>query len=292
MPVLLALLALAALALAWATLVERHWYAIRRESVKVLPVGSKPIRVLHISDLHLAHWQKRKIRFVKSLQKLQPDLVVNTGDNLGAKKSETAVLDALSTLAKVPGVFVHGSNDYHEPQIRNPLAYLTQPSRVQHGGKLETAVLTLGFESWGWLNLNNAGGSLTVQGTKLALAGVDDAHDNLDDLASAKAALAGATGFRIGVSHAPYLRVINAFSSLDCGVMFAGHTHGGQVCLPWFGALVTNCDLPRKFAKGVSRWGDNSMILNVVAGIGHSIYAPVRFFCRPEVRLLTLLPKN
>jgi hypothetical protein len=291
MPVLLAVLALAALALAWATLVERHWYAVRRESVRVLPNGSKPILVLHIGDLHLAHWQKRKIRFIENLSKYEPDLVVNTGDNLGAKNSESAALKALESLGNVPGVFVNGSNDYFEPRVRNPFTYLKSPSEAQHGKPLNTQKLVSGFEKWGWLNLNNAGGKLTVNGNKLAFAGVDDAHDKLDDLASAKAALGAAAGFRVGVSHAPYLRVIETFASLDCGVMFAGHTHGGQVCLPWFGALVTNCDLPRKYAKGVSRWGKNSMVLNVMAGIGHSIYAPVRFFCRPEVRLLTLLAK-
>lgn len=291
MPVLLALLAIAALVLAWATLVERHWYAVRRESVRVLPSGSKPILVMHIGDLHLAHWQKRKIRFIKGLNKLQPDLVVNTGDNLGAKNSEAAALEALNGLGSVPGVFVNGSNDYFAPRVRNPFTYLRSPSDAQHGSPLNTKKLIDGFEKWGWLNLNNAGGKMIVNGNKLAFAGVDDAHDNLDNLEGVSGALGETSGFRIGVSHAPYLRVIETFQSLDCGVMFAGHTHGGQVCLPWFGALVTNCDLPRKFANGISRWGKNSMVLNVVAGIGHSIYAPVRFFCRPEIRLLTLLEK-
>ena len=292
MPVLLALGCLAILVLAWATLVERHWYAIRRESIEVLDVGAKPIRVLHIGDLHLAHWQKRKIRFIKSLINLSPDLIVNTGDNLGARNSEAAALDALAGLAKVPGVFVNGSNDYHEPRLRNPLSYLTGPSQVQHEAALNTAQLLAGFEGWGWRNLNNAGADLLVNDTKISFTGVDDAHDQLDDLNAAAKALKTATGFRIGVSHAPYLRVVNAFSDLNCGVMFAGHTHGGQVCLPWFGALVTNCDLPRKYAKGISYWGDKKMVLNVVAGLGHSIFAPYRLFCRPEVRLLTLLPKS
>ena len=82
-----------------------------------------------------------------------------------------------------------------------------------------------------------------------------------------------------------------AYSGAD--IMFAGHTHGGQVCIPGFGAMTTNCDLPVKHAKGLSSWkfGGRHSVLNVVAGLGHSIYAPVRFACRPEVRLLTLLPR-
>lgn len=290
MPVLLALVGLGLVALAWANLVERHLYAVRRESVRVLPANSKPIVVLHIGDLHLARWQRRKIRFIKRLAKLQPDLVVNTGDNLGAKNSERAALAALHPLSEVAGVFVSGSNDYHAPEFRNPLTYLFRPSRAHHGKPLNTKLLMDGFESWGWQNLNNRAAELSVAGTHLSFVGVDDAHDKLDNLAMASSLLGGASGVRIGVSHAPYRRVIDAFEELDCAVMFAGHTHGGQVCLPGVGALTTNCDLPRRYAKGLSVWGENRMVLNVVAGLGHSIYAPVRFFCRPEVRLLTLLP--
>jgi len=74
----------------------------------------------------------------------------------------------------------------------------------------------------------------------------------------------------------------------------AGHTHGGQVCVPGYGALVTNCDLPTKQAKGLSRQAANGreFWLNVVAGLGTSIYAPVRFFCRPEVRVLNLVARD
>jgi predicted MPP superfamily phosphohydrolase len=71
-------------------------------------------------------------------------------------------------------------------------------------------------------------------------------------------------------------------------LVMAGHTHGGQLCLPFYGALVTNCGLDRSRAKGPSRWGAN-MQLYVSAGIGTSPFAPVRFCCRPEATLLTLI---
>jgi len=121
---------------------------------------------------------------------------------------------------------------------------------------------------------------------------VDDAHDGLDDLNSlpSQANRVADCQAIIGVSHAPYLRVLEAMSQAGAAMVFAGHTHGGQVCLPAIGALTTNCDLPNKNAKGLSGWnfGGRDMLLNVVAGLGHSIYAPVRFFCRPEVRVITL----
>ena len=71
-------------------------------------------------------------------------------------------------------------------------------------------------------------------------------------------------------------------------IQLAGHTHGGQLCLPFYGAIITNCDLDRSRAKGASQWGTHTQ-LHVSAGIGTSPFYPVRFYCRPEVTLLTLV---
>lgn len=289
------ILGLAAGAAIWGIVIERYLFVVRRESLRVLPHGSQPLTVLHIGDLHIAPWQKRKLAWIHRLGELAPDLVVNTGDNLGHRASIGPTLTALQPLLERTGVFVNGSNDYHAPELRNPLAYLGGPSEAGHGEKLETARLTAGFTSSGWLDLNNRRGRAVLKGLKINFVGVDDAHDGLDDLNSIPSAaeLSADADLVIGVSHAPYLRVIEAMGQANVDLLFAGHTHGGQVCIPGFGALVTNCDLPRKNAKGVSNWNiaGRTLILNVVAGLGNSIFAPVRFACRPEVRLLTLLPK-
>lgn len=285
-------LVLGALCAIWGIGIERHLFVIRRESVKVLPANSKPIRVLHIGDIHLAPWQKRKAKFVHELGKLNPDLVINTGDNLGHINSIGAALTALAPLLQKPGVFVNGSNDYYAPVLRNPLSYLRKPSDRGEGPILDNPRLIAGFRSAGWLNLNNREGVIELNGTKLGFLGVDDAHDELDNLASidGQSKRIGTCDLVIGVTHAPYLRVLESMGKAGASMIFAGHTHGGQVCLPVVGALTTNCDLPNKYAKGISAWrfGERNVILNVVAGLGHSIYAPVRFFCRPEVRLITL----
>ena len=96
------------------------------------------------------------------------------------------------------------------------------------------------------------------------------------------------------MAHAPYQRILNEFVAQGAQVMFAGHTHGGQVCVPGFGALVTNCDIPRDQVKGLSTWrhGAHTAALNVSAGLGTSIYAPVRFACPPEASLVTLSPRD
>lgn len=292
---LIVLTAVGVLALAaalWGILIERNWYAIRRENLRVLPKGAKPITVLHISDVHMAPWQKRKQRWIKRLGNEAIDLVVNTGDNLGHSDGIAPVLESYSGLLSRPGVFVHGSNDYYAPALRNPLAYLRAPSQRGETAALDTPTLTRGFETGGWRNLNNAGASFAVNGTRLGFIGVDDPHDGLDDLDSLpkSAAALGEVDLVIGVAHAPYLKVIDAMADAGAQLMFAGHTHGGQVGIPGFGAIITNCDLPRQCAKGLSAWAGGRIALNVCAGLGHSIYAPVRFAVRPEVRILTLLP--
>ncbi len=95
---------------------------------------------------------------------------------------------------------------------------------------------------------------------------------------------------RIGVVHAPYQHVLGQLLDRGSGLILAGHTHGGQVRVPGVGALTANCDLPVSQARGLSVWYDaeHAAFLNVSAGLGASIYAPIRLACRPEASLLTL----
>ena len=101
---------------------------------------------------------------------------------------------------------------------------------------------------------------------------------------------------RLGVAHAPYLRVLDQYAADGYDAILAGHTHGGQLCLPFNRALVTNCDLDRPARRGCSRHpaasapGDpGSSWLHVSAGAGTSPYVPLRFCCRPEATLVTLV---
>ncbi|WP_035811941.1 metallophosphoesterase [Jiangella gansuensis] len=290
----------AAAGLAYAAGYEVRSYRLRRFDVPVLAPGSRPLRVLHVSDLHLIPGQRSKAAWVRRLAALEPDLVVNTGDNLAHPDAVPAVLDALGPLLALPGVFVFGSNDYYRPQPKNPARYLRslddildENARDQAGAvDLPWKELRDELRSGGWLDLNNAHGSLTVDGRRIAFAGVDDPHlgrDRLEDIAGPADSSADLT---VGVSHAPYLRVLDHFRAYGYRLLLAGHTHGGQLCVPGFGALVTNCDLDRKRVKGVSRHpavgGADAAWLHVSAGLGTSPYAPVRFACPPEATLLTL----
>lgn len=255
-----------------------------------MPKGTNAIRVLQIGDIHLAPWQKNKMKFLRSLGEKQIDLVVNTGDNLGHKNAIKPLLDALGPLLTKPGVFVHGSNDYFAPVAKNPFGYLFHSSAKPNSEGLNTEEITKAFEGAGWVNLNNRFADVQVNGNRIRFIGIDDYHIGYSkfDL------LVRSDHFSIALTHAPYMEAIEKLTGLGAQLIFAGHTHGGQVRVPFFGALTTNSDLPNKFARGLSGWefeGKHS-VLSVVAGLGNSIFAPVRFFCRPEVRLITLLPKD
>lgn len=288
-----------ALGVGYAAGVELRWFALRTAELPVLPAGAAPLRVLHVSDLHMTPWQTRKQDWVRGLAALKPDLVVSTGDNLAHVRSVPVVLDALGDLLDVPGVFVLGSNDYFSPSTRNPVRYLL-PDNGQRNTQtppLPWRELRDAFLARGWLDLDNRRDGLTVRGVRLALAGVDDAHLGYDDLAAVAGPADTSADLRVAVTHAPYLRVIDQFARDGYDVTFAGHTHGGQLCLPGKGALVTNCDLDPARAKGLHRHPAGAPVgtpgaswLHVSAGLGTSPYAPVRFCCRPEATLLTLTP--
>jgi predicted MPP superfamily phosphohydrolase len=265
--------------------------------VPILPRGAGAIRVLHISDLHLTPWARPRQRWVSRLAALEPDLVVNTGDNLAHLDALPAVLDSLGPLLDVPGVFVLGSNDYFAPTLRNPLRYLLPDdgSRNTHTAKLPWQDLKDAYTDAGWVDLTNRRASSTVGDLAIAWAGVDDPHLEYDDLVAVAGPADRTADLRVGIAHAPYLRVLDQYAADGYDAIFAGHTHGGQVCLPLTGALVTNCDLEPGRARGLhrhpadSRPGDaGSSWLHVSAGVGTSPYAPFRVACRPEATLLTL----
>ncbi len=294
-------------ALAWGTLIERNRFTLRTETVPVLAPGSRPLTVLHLSDMHMAPWQKQKQEWIRSLADYEPDLIVNTGDSVGHLHGLEGLERALEAFQGVPGVYVNGSNDYFAPSLSNPLRYLVAPSSgalKKPPVRIDVTEMEEFFDSLGWLNLNNTARAMTLKGSRLEFMGVNDAHLEWDKLERLPGALDelrenvswgdadgdGADVVSIGVTHAPYRRVLNSFVTHGAELIIAGHTHGGQVCVPGFGALVTNCDLPKDRASGLGVWQHalGAAYLNVSAGIGTSIYAPVRFACPPEAVLLTL----
>ena len=302
----LALAGVGALALgaaAWGALVERENFRVRRETLPILDPGSEPIRVLHLSDIHMAPWHSSSVRWIRELIELRPDVVVGTGDFLGHPEGLSALTEALMPFRGVPGVVTHGSNDRVAPRVKNPFSYVLEPSRPHgdHSGEaMNFAGLQELYQTLGWSDIDNGVARMDIRGSSLEWVGVGDAHYGLDDLPGLPGLLdkeredteAGTTSITtLGVTLAPYQRVLTALQNNGAEVIFAGHTHGGQVCLPGGRALTTNCDLPTSMASGVHVWthAGKASYLQVSAGLGTSIYAPVRLFCPPEAVLVTLV---
>ena len=277
---------------------EKNQFVLREESLPILPAGFGPFRILHLSDIHFVPGQDRKAQWLSSLAELEPDLVVNTGDNLSHVKAVEPLLESLHPLMEFPGVFVPGSNDYFAPRLKNPASYFLGPSsKPKDQATLDWPRLRAGFGMGGWVDLTNRCQSLVIKGLRVDFSGVDDPHLGLERYAGWPRGTKGQDTrphLRVAVIHAPYQRVLDHFTEDGADLLLAGHTHGGQICLPGFGALVANCDLPTWRAKGLHDWESKGRTtpVNVSGGIGTSRFAPVRIACKPEAVLVTLTARS
>jgi len=279
-------------ALGWSTLVEPKLFALRRLDLPILRPGAWPIRILHLSDLHIVPGQQRKTDWVRSLAGLQPDLVINTGDTLSHLEAIPAAMTAFGPLLDLPGGFVLGNNDFYAPVRKSPHRYFMNTGEfVPRGTPLPSNELRAAQSVRGWLDLNNARGIITIRGQRIAFAGINDPYTKRDRYELIAGPADPDAVVRIGVTHAPEPRSLDKFAADGYDLVLAGHTHGGQVRMPGIGALVTNCGIDRSRARGLSRWGSHTL-LNVSAGLGTSPFLPLRFCCRPEASLITLRPAD
>jgi predicted MPP superfamily phosphohydrolase len=216
---------------------------------------------------------------------------VVTGDNLSHPAAVPAALYALEPLLDYPGAFVFGSNDYRGPVWRNPLSYFNPNREYVQGVELPYDDLRAELIAAGWVDLNNARTAVKAGGRLVELVGVDDPHVGRDDYGAVAGPAADRADVHLGLTHSPEPYVLDRMAADGFDLLLAGHTHGGQVCVPFYGALITNCGLPRSMAKGLHRWPGSDAWLHVSAGIGTHPTAPVRFACRPEASILTLIPR-
>ncbi|MDO5719612.1 MAG: metallophosphoesterase [Actinomycetaceae bacterium] len=282
---------------AW-TQVERRWPTLREYTAYIdLPSTCDELTVLHVSDPHFFRGQEWLVDFMKDLATLDFDLVVSTGDNLGSKAGLELALNAYDPLLAHPGIFVLGSNDYYSPRYKPWWSYLSRhgsPGHQRNIPDLPWLALVERFTEAGWIDLSNQVEVCEIPTAcgpqRIGCIGVDDPHIKRDHVPEPPDNWGDPNILRLGVTHAPYQRVLNDFVSLGVNAIFAGHTHGGQLRVPGYGAIVTNCDIPREYASGLHTWGFGglSAALHVSAGLGTSPFAPVRFACRPEASLITL----
>jgi uncharacterized protein len=280
-----ALTGLAALGLAcvaYGVFVERRWYRRRRYRLDILPSqAARALTLLHLSDLHFTRGDERKRAFIASLG--SPDVTVLTGDIIGEPEAVEEVVAALRPVqGRLASYFVLGSNDYFAPRPLNYLTYFRRRRKRRAGRRSRTVELVSQLEREGWVHLKNRRVTLSDDGLRFEVVGLDDPHIERHDLRVASRTDAGAFG--LAVVHSP--DPAPELAALGYGLILSGHTHGGQVRVPFVGALVTNSQIPTKLAMGLSRLGP--ALLHVSPGLGTGKFAPFRFLCRPEATIIEL----
>lgn len=290
----LAGLAAGGAALAWGS-IERTLPTLRRYDVPI-ERNVPEVTILQIADLHLFAGQEFLLRFLSDVASSERfDMIVSTGDNFGSSAGLDMVMDAYRPFLSYPGAFVLGSNDYYSPIPKRWSRYLSRskphPARVVPD--LTYIPMVRQLRAAGWVDLSNACGTLSLPGATVSLLGTDDAHINRDRLVAPASSWEAPGTLRLGITHAPYTRVVSALTRAGSDLILAGHTHGGQIGIPGVGAIITNCDIARRYAKGLNRWetpDGSSSWLHVSAGLGTSPYAKVRIATRPEASLIRVHP--
>lgn len=267
---------------------ELNQFELKKVSLPILEPGAlgkaEEFRLLHLGDLHMIPGQEEKIAWVSALDSLAPDLVVNTGDNLSDTHAVPDVLAALGPLLNRPGLFVFGTNDYWAPLLPNPINYLRKRKNTPSYVDLPWEGMRAAFIERGWVDLTNTRHDFKLGSLRFTVAGVDDPHHDLDEFPAGQPN--PDANFRLGLTHSPEPRVLSKFAAEGTDLALAGHTHGGQLCLPGGRAIVTNSGIDTARVQGLSTF--DGMALHVTNGLGTSKFVPFRLNCKPSATLITL----
>jgi len=245
----------------------RHALALACEEVTMvlddLPRAFDGLRILFLADLHVDGNPPLADRIIDAVESLTYDICLLGGDYNFATNKESDV--AFSRMVKIATFLANKSPVY---------GILGNHDRYSMAECLAGCHVTM---------LINDSVCLRRGGDALYLVGLDDSHYfQADDIEAAEAAVP-LSAFKLILSHSPerYEQAVKA----GCRLYLAGHTHGGQVCLPGGLALVTCTTIPRRMLKG--KWSSHDMQGYTTRGVGTS-GVPVRFRCPPEITLMTL----
>ena len=243
---------------------------VRRATVALaqLPPGTAPLRVVLLSDIHVAGPDmppSRLARIVRQVNALEPDLVLIAGDLVSDKRIATRHYPAADAIAPLG-------------QLRPTLATVAVPGNHDHWRDI--AEVRRELRRHGIVVLANE----AQRFGPLAIGGLDDDYTGRADLPATLSALAALGGAPLLLSHSP-----DPFAEVPRSVplMLAGHTHCGQLRYPWGGSPATMSRYGERYACGAVR--ENGKLLLVTAGLGTSVL-PFRFGTRPDIWLIELRP--
>lgn len=270
----LALAGLGLLCFAYGRLVEPFWPEVTRVRVTSgkLAGAARPVRVVHLSDLHCDPEPRLEKRLPEIVAAERPDLIVYTGDSLNSPAGLPVLKRLLPRLAAVAPTFaVRGNWDVHYWRGLDLF-----------GG---TGVRELKNEA---VRVDAAGASVWVAGVPYGSAGEPPHHVAGAIRKATQSVPPGA--FTIFLYHTPD-EILSVADAGRADLYCAGHTHGGQVALPLYGALVTLSKFGKRYESGLHRERDTWLYVNRGLGMEGGPSPRVRFFARPEVTLIEIAPE-
>lgn len=272
-------------AVLWASFIEPHWYRLRRVTVHGQKKIRKPITILHLSDIHFTKNEGSKRGFFQKLSMLNPDLIFLTGDIIDNDEGIETAARMISGLRGRYGTFlVLGNHDYYDYQWIDNVRYHLGLSKASiHRNNVSRYVSEM--KRIGVHVLVNESMRLEVHGNPVLIGGTDDPVTQKIDFERTLHNL-GPSTFNILLIH--QLDGLLKLSHHGIDLVFAGHTHGGQIRFPLIGPLVCDTKLPRRYVEGLHKYQDMTVFVSRGLGAGRSLFP--RFACRPEAIFFEILP--
>jgi len=275
-------LAGAALALLlWMRFVEPYaWRVVERQAFIRKSLG-RELRILHLSDIHFSKPSRRLSAFFDSLASQPVDMVVITGDIIDCVEGIPSCVENLSKLKSLHGIFaVYGNHDYYNYHLSELILHnfpgQKMPRNHQHVHLLDAALAKVGVKV-----LKNQMAPVPLEKGRLHFYGLDDPTSRRANLRKTMQSYDPST-VNVLLTH-----TIDAFLEIgrnEIDLSFSGHSHGGQICLPFFGPVLTHTIMGRAFAGGFFQ--HKGAWCSVSRGIGTSRYLPMRLLCKPEAVLV------
>ena len=257
----------------------------RRLQVPELSRGLEGLRILHISDTHFPANGASLERFGNLAAELEYDVVFATGDYVETAAGWDTAVEAFALLHAPFGVYASlGAHDYLAP-VGTPAEWLQAARERLLGGRklIDAAPFVERLEALGVRVLRNRWEQAEIGGEALRICGAGDDSVGMARLAAALPADRGGGVLTALLTHSP-----DAVLRLERPppLVFCGHTHGGQIRLPWYGAPLQHSKLvDRRRTAGVFAWRGSQVVVS--QGFGTAV-VPLRLLCRPQVAVIEL----
>lgn len=260
-PLIHALAIIGIICFAYGYFIEPYWIEVTTVEIQTEKLKDTSLRLLHISDMHCERPRNEKT-LVKLINALEPDIIVFTGDSLNASNALPTFKETLNNLNAKLGKFAVRGN----------------------------------FDIWFWNDLDLFAGTgfealdaktviLQKDGEKFHITGLNCKHPSLFSEVLAKIP---DDSFSIFLYH--FSDLVEDLEYFNVDLYLCGHTHGGQIAMPLYGALITLSKFGKKYEAGMYNVGDTIMYVNRGIGMEAGVAPRVRFLARPEITLFEITP--